>query len=314
MTDTPVTLLFVAWNARAHLPAALDAARETGWPVVVVDNASTDGTADIARARAGVRVVASDRNLGFAGGVNAGLAATDTPWVLVLNPDILVTRDAIARLLADATADDDIALAGAQLVGTDGRPQPEYSIRRFPTLATWAVDLLLIDHVWPTNPASARYLATDLDRDRDQDVDQPAAACLLVRRAAFDAVGGLDTTFHPAWFEDVDFCRRIAVAGWRIRYVASARVVHEGGVAMRAIGLGSFSSIWYRNLLRYVAKHGGFATRLLIRPLLIAGLALRITLSLLRGRPAEARAYAAALPVALRRVDSHARECVSSRY
>ena len=66
-----------------------------------------------------------------------------------------------------------------------------------------AADLLLLDHLWPDNPASRRYLATDLDRTCDQDIEQPSAACLLVRRLAFDSVGGFDTQFHPAWFEEI---------------------------------------------------------------------------------------------------------------
>ncbi len=292
MSSLPVTLVFVSWNARGHLARALAAAAETGCPVVVVDNASADGTADEVRTRCpGVTLIESARNLGFAGGVNAGVRATTTPWALVLNPDILVTRDAIARMLAAGDAAPRIAAVGPQLVGPDGRPQPTYSIRRLPTLATWAVDLLLIDHLWPRNPVSRRYLADDLDRDADHDVEQPAAACLLVRRAAFDAIGGFDEAFHPAWFEDVDFCRRLREAGWDLRYAASARVVHEGGVAMRALGLGAFSAMWYRNLIRYARKHGGLATRVLIRPLIVIGMVLRAAISLARGRVADARAY-----------------------
>jgi N-acetylglucosaminyl-diphospho-decaprenol L-rhamnosyltransferase len=300
--SSPVTLVFVAWNARDHLPVALDAAMATGWPVVVLDNASTDGTGEYVRSRVpGARLVTADRNLGFAGGVNAGVHESHTPWVLVLNPDILLTRDAVERMIAAGDADSAIAAVGAQLVGPDGEPQPAYSLRRFPTLGVWAADLLLIDHLWPGNPASVRYLAADLDRTRDQDAEQPAAACLLVRRAAFDAVGGLDAGFHPAWFEDVDFCRRLVSAGWRIRYVAGARVVHEGGVAMRALGLGSFSAIWYRNLLRYVSRHGSLAARLLIRPLLVTGMLLRLAVSLARGRVADAGAYARVIGVAFGR-------------
>jgi N-acetylglucosaminyl-diphospho-decaprenol L-rhamnosyltransferase len=296
----PVTLVFVAWNARAYLARALDAARATGLPVVVVDNASDDGTADHVRANApDVTLLAMGSNLGFAGGVNAGVQATSTPWALILNPDILLTRAAVDRMQAAGESALDIGAVGAQLVDPDDVPQAEYSIRRFPTLATWAADLLLLDHLWPGNPASARYLGGDLDRTRDQDVEQPAAACLLVRRAAFDAVGGFDAAFHPAWFEDVDFCRRLLAAGWRIRYVAGARVVHEGGVAMRTLGLGSFSTIWYRNLLRYAGKHGTLATRLTLRPLLVAGMALRTALSLLRGRPSDARAYVRVMGMAL---------------
>lgn len=274
----------------------------TGWPVVVIDNASTDGTSDYVRLRVpGARLVTADRNLGFAGGVNAGVHETTTPWVLILNPDIILTRDAVERMLAAGEASPAIGAVGAQLIGPDGEPQPSYSLRRFPTLGVWAADLLLIDHLWPGNPASARYLAADLDRTQDQDAEQPAAACLLVCRAAFDAVGGLDSSFHPAWFEDVDFCQRLRRAGWRIRYVAAARVVHEGGVAMRALGLGSFSAIWYRNLLRYVARHGSPAARLLIRPLLVVGMLLRICASLVRGRLGDARAYGRVIGVAFGR-------------
>ncbi len=300
MSPPPVTLVFVAWNARAHLARGLDAALATECPIVVVDNASTDGTADDVRQRApAARLIASDVNLGFAGGVNAGVRASTTPWALVLNPDIVLTRNAVESMVAAGEASRDVGAVGAQLVDEDGRPQPSYSVRRFPTLGVWAADLLLVDHVWPRNPALNRYLATDLDRDRDQDVDQPAAACLLVRRTAFDAVGGFDPGFHPAWFEDVDFCRRLHAAGWRIRYVAGARVTHEGGGAMRTLGLGSFSVAWYRNLLRYVSLHGSLAARILIRPLIVVGMLLRAVLSLIRGRTSDAAAYLRVIPIAL---------------
>ncbi|HTU99633.1 MAG TPA: hypothetical protein VMF13_03780, partial [Luteitalea sp.] len=99
---------------------------------------------------------------------------------------------------------------------------------------------------------------------------------------------------------------RLRLAGWRIRYVADARVVHEGGVAMRTLGLGSFSAIWYRNLLRYVGKHGTPMARLTVRPLLATGMTLRAALSLLRGRTADARSYARVIALALRPGDAAA--------
>lgn len=297
-----VSLVYVSWNARPFLERALETSRVLGVPTVVVDNASTDGTAEHVRLRhPEVSLIAADLNLGFAGGVNAGVRETTSAWVVLLNPDILLMPDALAMLLRAGEHDASIGAVGAQLIGPDGVPQPTYSLRRFPTLASWAVDLLLIDQVWPDNPITRRYLAWDLDRDVDHDAEQPAAACLLVRRAAFDAVGGFDTQFHPAWFEDVDFCRRLRLAGYRIRYVAGARIVHEGGVAMRALSLGSFSTIWYRNLLRYAAKHGGLLTRIAIRPLLIVGMGLRVAISAARGRFDDARAYAKVIGVALGR-------------
>jgi GT2 family glycosyltransferase len=244
-----------------------------------------------------VTLIPSDVNLGFAGGVNAGVATTTSPWVLILNPDVEVTAAAVDLLRRAGAADAAVGAVGACLVGDDDRPQAGFAVRRFPTLATLAVDLLLVDKLWPGNPASARYLARDVDLSVTQDVEQPAAASLLIRREAFDAVGGFYTGFHPAWFEDVDFCRRLHAAGWRIRYVAEARLRHEGGVAMRSLGLGSFNRVWYRNMRRYVDRHLSWPARLAFRGLLAAGMVLRGGVSLLRGRPRDARAYLSVLPV-----------------
>ena len=115
------------------------------------------------------------------------------------------------------------------------------------------------------------------------DVDQPAAACLMVRAGAFDAIGGMDAGFHPAWFEDVDFCRRLRARGFRIRFEPRAAFGHQGGVAMRTLGLGRFSSIWYANMERYVRRHHGAAGWLLLKGLIAAGMSARIAVSLLRG-------------------------------
>ena len=160
------------------------------------------------------------------------------------------------------------------------------------------MDLLLIDQVWAGNPWTRRYLARDLDDGENAapvDVDQPAAACLMVRADAFDAVGGMDAHFHPAWFEDVDFCRRLIAKGLRIRFEPRATFVHHGGVAMRTLGLGRFSSIWYANMERYVRRHHGVAGWLLLKGLIGAGMSARIAISLLRGAPGSVRAYAAVL-------------------
>ncbi|MBA2353963.1 MAG: glycosyltransferase family 2 protein [Acidobacteria bacterium] len=297
----PITIVIIHWNARAHLERCVPAALATGCPVIVVDNASRDGAAEMVRVRwPEVQLLAADRNLGFAGGVNTGVAQADTQWVLILNPDILLTREAVARMRAAGGQDPRIGAVGAQLIDADGTPQHGFSIRRFPTLATWLVDLLLIDQLWPANPVSARYHAVDLDPSRDQDVEQPAAACLLLRREALTAIGGFDAAFHPAWFEDVDACRRLIDAGWRIRYVADARVVHEGGGAMRALGLGSFAAIWYRNLLRYARRHGTSATRAVLPPLMVTGMLLRAAVSLVRGRTGDAGAYLRVIPLVFR--------------
>lgn len=311
MSGDAVSVVVVSWNARDHLAKCLDrlgAIRASGASpvadVVVVDNASEDGSGELVSTRyPGVRLLASGVNLGFAGGANRGIRGTGEEFVLLLNPDVEPTAEAVASLARALSGRPDAGAAGGLLVDRDGRPQPG-GVRRFPTLATWAVDLLLVDKVWPSNPVTMRYLAKDVDASGAVvDVDQPAAACLLVRRSAFEAIGGFDEGFYPAWLEDVDFCRRLREARFRILLVPAAAFVHEGGVAMRRLGP-AFERIWYRNVERYVRKHHGPAGALVMKLLIVAGMTLRIGWSVLSGAPARARTYAG---VAAQALGAHSR-------
>jgi GT2 family glycosyltransferase len=201
----------------------------------------------------------------------------------------------VARLASVLDAAADCAAAGGSLVGDDGQPQHGFHVRRFPTLATWTADLWLIDRIWPGNPASRRYRAEDQTRGArlPVEVDQPAAACLMVRRDVFDAIGGMDERFHPAWFEDVDFCRRLRDAGHRILFVPDAAFVHTGGVAMRHLGLREFSRVFYRNMQRYARKHHGPLGLLASKALIVTGMLLRAAIVLPAGRRRDAGAYLA---------------------
>lgn len=292
MMTPAVSILIVNWNAREPLARGLQALRAAPFQIIVVDNASQDGSADlVAREFPGVTLLREPENRGFAGGVNRARAVAMSDRLLLLNPDIEATTAAIEILASTLDADPAIGAVAGRLVDADGTPQRGFNVRRFPTLASIAVDLLLIDHLWPDNPASRRYLARDLRDDASADVEQPAAACLMVRASLFDALGGLDERFYPAWFEDVDFCRRIHDAGFRIRYEPRATFVHRGGVAMRTLGRGPFARIWYRNLAAYVRKQHGVAAWLAVKVLIAAGMLLRVAIALVRGDREAARAY-----------------------
>jgi GT2 family glycosyltransferase len=288
--------LIVSWNSADWLERCLAAIDPAVAEIVVVDNASTDGSAAKARAAAPhATVVALDRNAGFAGGVNVARRLAHAPRLLLLNPDAAPTPGAIARLADALDADAGVGAVSGRLVGADGAPQRGFNVRRLPTLPSLLADVLFIDHLWPGNPASARYYARDLDPDASADVEQPAAACLMVRADVFDRLGGFDEAFWPAWWEDVDFCRRLRDAGFRIRYAPDAAFRHEGGTSVGVLGASAFHRIFARNRRRYVRKHHGTVAGLLIGGLGMLGNAARRVAAALSG-PGGSRGSAPSRP------------------
>lgn len=271
-----VLVAIVSWNSAAHLPAALKSV-PPGVPVVVVDNASTDGSADAARA-AGARVVEAGRNLGFGPACNlAAKEGAPSETILFLNPDAALVDGAacLAALLAALDADPSVAAAAPRLSG-DG--QEEFQLRRLPRPGAILREALLVDRLFPRNAGYRHDRYLDRPRDAAFDVEQPAAAALLVRRADFEAVGGFDPAFAPAWFEDVDLCARLLARGRRIRYVPSARATHVGGVAMDALPWRDFRPLYVRNEFRYLARHASRPARAFAWAATLAGAALRLAL------------------------------------
>ena len=293
-----VSILIVNWNGGPLLAPCVAAAAATGAEVLVVDNASADGSADtLTGIGPSVVLLRETENRGFSGGVNRAARHARGEYLLLLNPDTRIDATAVAALRDALETPPGAAAAGGCLVGEDGRPQRGFTLRRFPTLASFATDLLLIDDVWPANPARRRYLADDVPLDGGDvlEVEHPAAACLMVRRPDFERLGGLDERFHPAWFEDVDFCRRLRAAGRAILFVPAARVVHAGGVSLRSLDAPAFARTWYRNLRRYVAKHHGRLGARTVDGLIVAGMALRVVAGILTGQRARRDAALAVL-------------------
>jgi GT2 family glycosyltransferase len=126
-------------------------------------------------------------------------------------------------------------------------------------------------------------------------VDQPAAAALMIRRDAYEDVGGFDEQFYPAWYEDVDFCERLKEKGWEIYFAPNAQFLHEGGYSANAMGAPTFLRAYYGNQLRYARKHFGMLGRVAVRASVAIGMLARIV-----GKPKHAAAYGKAFLGALR--------------
>lgn len=277
----PLAVAIVSYETRQALDRCLTALRTAlppGADVVVVDNASSDGSAEmVAREHGWARLLALEENRGFAAGVNAALAASDAPLVLVLNPDVEVNREGIDRLLAAADRDPAPAGVAPLLVGADGRPQTGL-YRRAPTRAQivlfWTLLALLARRV-PT--LRRRWLEHDLRSGGILPVDQLPGGAMLLSRAAIERVGTLDEGYFM-WFEDVDWSCRARQAGHELLVDTHARFRHEGGASFRGWGLDRRLFQFYRAGLRFLAKHASPCVRALAVALIPRDFALRSAL------------------------------------
>jgi GT2 family glycosyltransferase len=252
-----LSVVVVAHESRPHLSACLRAVyAQSGvrlLDVVVVDNASTDGGgAAVRREFPQVQVVASSRNLGFAAGVNLGVRHVTGEAILLLNPDAVLEPGALGRLAAFLEATPEAGVVAPKLVDPSGALQ--FSCRRFP--GRWMAlghRYALLTRLLPGNPITRHYLLTDWDHGSARAVDWVSGACVLVRRTALQQVGGLDEGFF-LFSEDVDLCKRLWAAGWKIYYLPEAVAVHRIGISARRDSPRLILAR-HRSMLRYHHKH-----------------------------------------------------------
>ena len=245
-----VSVVVVTHNSEAEVGGCLDSLRDCG-EVIVVDNASSDDSVAVAARRPWAEVVANLSNRGFAAAVNQGARLSKGRYLLILNPDAVIVSD--CRNLVEAC--ERTGIAAGCLTNVDGSPQAGFSIRRLPTPATMIFECLGINRKWPGNPVNARYRYLGQDFGRPCLVEQPAGAFLMIRRDIFDKLGGFDEQFWPVWYEDVDWCRRAADAGYRIEFVPDAKARHAGAHSVGKMLPEYQRLFWYGSLLRYTGKY-----------------------------------------------------------
>ena len=275
-----LSIVIVTFNSATEIDACLASlavhATSVDVETVVVDNASSDGTAAAVRARwPGVRVLDAGRNLGFAGGSNLGIRQTAGELILLLNPDTVVRPGALEALMAALDARPDAAVAGPRLVDSDGRPELSFG-RMISPFAELRQKLLVKGHDRGL-PLVAEYVGRITNRPRD--VDWVSGACLLVRRADAEAVGLLDERYFM-YAEDVDFCAAIRARGRAVRLCAGepgrapARPIggfqaasHGNGLPAQPAGLLCQASSWLGTGSPGLSEAPGPAARYDDRPL-----------------------------------------------
>ena len=281
------SVIIVTYNSGAQIEACLRALAPQHCEIIVVDNASQDDTVARVQALADqvpLQLIKISRNIGFAGGVNQGVRAATGEVLLVLNPDAVAEPGAIDAIL-ECLASTGASAAGGTLLEREGQTAKGFAFRRIPTPTALLFEVLLVNQAWPGNPVNRRYRCLDADYSKQQQVEQPAAACLAVTRQAWDSVQGMDASFFPAWFEDVDFCTRLLDKGASIVYCPTARFRHSGAHSVGQLAFGEKQMFWYQNMVRYVRKHFSGVQVLVLRIAIFKGMVLRMLASLLGKGP-----------------------------
>jgi len=224
------------------------------WQLVVVDNASSDGTVQMLKQEhPQVELIANQGNLGFTVGNNQGMSLTDGRHVLLLNPDTEVVGDALGEMVSHMDEHPRVGALGPQLLYPDGTVQS--SRRRFPGLDTAFLEGTFLQPWFPNSGILRRYYVLDRSDDETQEVDWLVGACLLMRRAALEEVGSLDERFFM-YSEEMDWCYRAKARGWRVVYLPTARVIHHEGKSSEQV-VPARHIYFQSSKVRYFRKHHG---------------------------------------------------------
>jgi len=278
------SIVIVNWNGEKYLPDLLESLRGSAAnKTIVVDNASTDRSLEFLTGTPGIELVRNPTNLGFGAAANQGIRLSASPYVLILNMDIRAhpgSIDLLEEFLKERT---NAAVAAPQLLFPDGRIQP--SCRSFPTI--WGLFLYFsyLDHVLPS-----RYRWKEARHKKTTETDQPMGAALMFRKSALDQTGLFDERFFM-YMEEVDLCKRIRDAGWKIYYCAEAKMIHDAGGSTRQDWERSQRN-FFESLIRYFRKHHstGYRTGMLKCTLAVA-LLIRSAALLLAGRLRQSKFY-----------------------
>ncbi len=225
-----LSIIIVTYNSLEYLKDCLSSIYacppKNDYDVIVVDNASSDGTDEYVKsAYPDTTLIKNERNRGFAAASNQAIMISDSAYILLINSDCQVFDNSIENLLGYFIDNEKVAAAGPKILNSDGSIQ--YSCRRFPSFFGAAAHTLLA-HIYPDNPFSRKYKLVDADREKPFPVDWVSGSCMMIRRKALEDTGILDENYFM-YVEDIDICYRMWQKGWEVHYMPYSRVVHHTG-------------------------------------------------------------------------------------
>jgi GT2 family glycosyltransferase len=273
-----LSIVIPTYNAHEWIQGCIDSIRlhhpSPPYEIIVVDDASSDDTvAIVRRLYPDLRVFANEKNVGFGKTVNVGLRAASGAYILVLNNDTWMHAGALDAMIGYLDSHPDTGIVGPRVLNSDGTLQQQCR-RRIPTPSAALLYFTGVARLFPKNPRIAGYLMTAADEQQITEVDAVSGACLMVRREVVDAIRGFDPDYY-LYGEDMDFCWRTKLAGWKVVYFPGAAITHfggQGGTGKKKI----YATIeWHRAMWIFYRKHRAPKVAFPERALVYSGIALK---------------------------------------
>lgn len=269
MPEPTISVIVVTWNAKRYVEECLASLRQNAdkeTEIIVVDNASSDGTPELIRDQfPEVRLIANRENYGFARGNNIGIATSHGRYLFLVNSDVNVPAGCFQKIVAYMDTHPEVGLLGPQMLG----PHQEIrrSTMRAPTLSNLFCRALALDTIFRGKRWAGGFLMGDFAHDTTREVEVLNGWFWVVRRRAADQVGWLDERFFM-YGEDLDWCYRFRQAGWKLVFFADAAAVHYGGASSAAAPLRFYLEM-QRADLQYWKKHYGWGSCLVYRAITV---------------------------------------------
>lgn len=253
-----ISIIIVSWNAKQYLVDCLKsiAQNQNGFlqEIIVVDNASTDGSAEILEKEyPDVKLIRNHENLGFAKANNIGIKASDGKYLALVNSDIIVLGDCIGKMIQFMERNPSVGMAGPRILNPDGSLQ--VSCRHFPSVWNNVCQVFGLNYVFPKSAFFSEPKMKYWPHDVERKVDVLSGCFWMIRREALGQVGLLDENFF-FYGEDIDWCRRFNNAGWDIMFYPNAEAIHFGGASSSNAPIRFYLELQKADL-QYWKKHHG---------------------------------------------------------
>lgn len=249
-----LSIIIVSWKVkdllRENLQTLFKSQVDFDWEVFVVDNNSQDGTGEmIKKDFPQVKLIANSDNLGFARANNQAIKKAGGDYILLLNPDMRVFPNTLSHMILWADKHPEAGVSGCHLVDEKGKTIAQ--ARNFPTLWDQLAIVLKIPHIFPQ--VLDKYLKKDFDYSREAEVDSIRGSFFLIRKEVVEKIGGLDERYF-IWFEEVDYCRQVWEAGWKVIYTPATRCLDKIGQSFSQVKKGKAQRYFRDSMLKYFHK------------------------------------------------------------